>query len=67
MRRIGLEILRDKKQELAALTADNKEQGLDKDLLSALIRCNMQEAGTAKMDDEEVLAQIATFIVAGEC
>lgn len=65
MRRIGTEIVREKKGELESLKAGDKEQLLDKDILSALIRANMRETGSASLDDEEVVAQIATFLVAG--
>lgn len=66
MRRIGLAIVQDKKQVLAAVHGDEKNRTVEKDLLTALIRSNMQETGARRMDDEEVLAQIATFIIAGE-
>lgn len=65
MRRIGTEIVEGKKKELASSLNGEKDQLLDKDILSALLRCNMRETGAARMDDDEVLAQIATFIVAG--
>jgi len=68
MNRIGTEIVQAKKADMAlADSLGEKEHLLEKDLLSGLLRSNtMQENDLGKMDDEEVLAQIATFIIAGE-
>lgn len=59
MRRIGLELIREKKAELELLAqqGEDKDQLLGKDILSVLIKSNMQESTSGKLDDETVLAQ----------
>ncbi|KZT61473.1 cytochrome P450 [Calocera cornea HHB12733] len=74
--RIGMELVRAKKaavQQEMRLSSSKAEEGVEKskivgrDLLSALIRANMAAdlSPAHRMSDEEVLAQISTFIVAG--
>ena len=65
MGRIGSEIVQEKKKELASSAEKGGDEMLGKDVLSALIKANTQETGVGKMDDNEVLAQIATFMIAG--
>ncbi|KZO98276.1 cytochrome P450 [Calocera viscosa TUFC12733] len=68
--RIGMELVRAKKeavqQEMHTKDVE-KSRIVGRDLLSALIRANMAAdlAPAHRMSDEEVLAQISTFIVAG--
>ncbi|KAK7031142.1 hypothetical protein VNI00_013750 [Paramarasmius palmivorus] len=61
MSRIGHQLLRDAKASQAS------EKGGENDLLSLLVRSNMQEQNTKSggMSDEDVLAQVPTFLVAG--
>ncbi|PPQ79656.1 hypothetical protein CVT26_015782 [Gymnopilus dilepis] len=70
MARIGDQLLRESK---AAILADEKENGKvektafkRRDLLSLLLRANMStDVPPNHMTDEDVLAQVPTFIVAG--
>ncbi|KAJ3008538.1 hypothetical protein NUW54_g3113 [Trametes sanguinea] len=72
MRRIGLQLIHDKK---AAILRElgNKDGSIDKkdlpgrDLLTLLIKANMATdlPENQRLSDEEVLAQIPTFLVAG--
>ncbi|EJU05909.1 cytochrome P450 [Dacryopinax primogenitus] len=74
MTRIGMELVK-RKKEAVRQTLDGKREEKDvvrtqvvgKDLLSALVRANMANDVTSaqKLNDEEVLAQISTFLVAG--
>ncbi|KZO92420.1 cytochrome P450 [Calocera viscosa TUFC12733] len=74
MRRIGLELVRRKKKAVRQ-TLDGKREEKDvgrsqlagKDVLTALVRANMANdvPASQKLDDEEVLAQISTFLLAG--
>ncbi|ESK85957.1 cytochrome p450 [Moniliophthora roreri MCA 2997] len=61
MFRIAGQLLRDAKANQAS------EKATDKDLLSLLIRSNMQEQNekSGGLSDEDVLAQVPTFLVAG--
>ena len=72
MRRIGLQLVREKQ---AAVQAENAsgggtavEKGKDKDLLSLLIKANMDKdiPPEQQLDLEQILNQIPTFMVAGE-
>jgi len=73
MRRIGTKIIEDKKAALVAGVGGGKEAVVeknnvkDRDLLSLLIKANIASdvAESQRMSDEEVLAQISTFIMAG--
>ncbi|KZO98273.1 cytochrome P450 [Calocera viscosa TUFC12733] len=69
-RRVGMELVSAKKLEVQnELHSKNIEKSriVGRDLLSALIRANMADdlAPAHRMSDEEVLAQISTFIAAG--
>ncbi|ESK86852.1 cytochrome p450 [Moniliophthora roreri MCA 2997] len=61
MSRIGGQLLRDAKLN------QESEKGTDRDILSLLVRSNMQEQNekSGGMSDEDVLAQVPTFLVAG--
>ncbi|EKM59826.1 uncharacterized protein PHACADRAFT_206038 [Phanerochaete carnosa HHB-10118-sp] len=72
MRRIGMQLIREKK---AAIMAETLEKGRgierkdvkERDLLTLLIRANMATdiPQDQRLTDDEVLAQVPTFIVAG--
>ncbi|EJU01811.1 cytochrome P450 [Dacryopinax primogenitus] len=70
-RRIGMQLVREKKaavmQEMERKGDVEKSKIVGRDLLSTLIRANMAAdlAPAHRMRDEEVLAQISTFIIAG--
>jgi cytochrome P450 len=71
MRRIGLELIREKQQaihEENALGGTGLKRTKDKDLLSLFIRANMDEDVPIdqKLNIEQILDQIPTFLVAGE-
>lgn len=73
MRKFGIQIVEERKAELVAKIGSGSEvqngigsEVVEKDIISALLRCNLDESSEAKMDDEEVLAQIATFLIAGQ-
>ncbi|KAL0577364.1 hypothetical protein V5O48_004616 [Marasmius crinis-equi] len=61
MARIGQQLLNDSKR--AAYGADEKSTA--RDLLSLLVKSNMNEKGEERMNDKDVLAQVPTFLVAG--
>ncbi|ORY33012.1 putative cytochrome P450 [Naematelia encephala] len=67
--RIGRKLLRDKKDAVRKAHADGLEKGDDigKDLLSILVRANMASdlKPDQRLTDDEVLAQITTFMLAG--
>ncbi|EJU01812.1 cytochrome P450 [Dacryopinax primogenitus] len=69
VKRIGMQLIEEKKaavmQELESKSGEKKIIG--RDLLSALIRANLAADLTPahQMSDEEVLAQITTFLAAG--
>ncbi|KIK57951.1 hypothetical protein GYMLUDRAFT_45751 [Collybiopsis luxurians FD-317 M1] len=66
MDRIGRELLEESKRHLYA-TGEKDENWSARDLLSLLVRSNMSKdiAENQRMTDEDVLAQIPTFLVAG--
>ncbi|KZT57538.1 cytochrome P450 [Calocera cornea HHB12733] len=74
MRRVGLELVR-RKKEAVMRSMDGKREEKDigrhqlagRDLLTALVRANMANdvPASQQLDDEEVLAQISTFLLAG--
>ncbi|KAG8885000.1 hypothetical protein FRB97_002507 [Tulasnella sp. 331] len=64
MARIGMRMIENKKAETEKL-GEIDPGSLGKDLLSVLIRSNMNENPAEKLDDEAVLAVIATFILGG--
>ncbi|KAI8968082.1 cytochrome P450 [Trametes punicea] len=72
MRRIGLQLIEDKKAAIKRELADktgtiDKKHLPGKDLLTLLIKANMATniPDNQRLSDEEVLAQIPTFLVAG--
>ena len=73
MRRIGLQLVREKQQAVQAEKASGGgtvlEKGNDKDLLSLLIKANMDKdiPPEQQLNLEQILNQIPTFMVAGEC
>ncbi|KAF5318137.1 hypothetical protein D9619_012227 [Psilocybe cf. subviscida] len=66
MFRIGAQLLNDSKQT-AAKNEKDKKSWEGRDILSLLVRANMMPgiADSQRLSDEEVLAQIPTFMVAG--
>ncbi|KAF5386546.1 hypothetical protein D9757_005880 [Collybiopsis confluens] len=64
MGRIARELLRDSKASLQS-TGEKDSNWSSRDLLSILVRSNMSGDPSQRMSDEDVLAQIPTFIVAG--
>ncbi|KAI0739392.1 cytochrome P450 [Daedaleopsis nitida] len=72
MRRIGLQLIDDKKAEVTrAATAEasglEKKAMTGRDLLTLLIKANMaiDIPDSQRLSDEEVLSQVVTFLVAG--
>ncbi|KAJ6457098.1 cytochrome P450, partial [Mycena vitilis] len=65
MRRIGLQLLQDSKTEMAE--SGTFEKGRARDLLSLLVRANTSKdiPASQRLSDEDVLAQVPTFLVAG--
>ncbi|PVG01510.1 cytochrome P450 [Serendipita vermifera] len=63
MQAVGLELIAQKKREIAAEIESGKKSGA-KDLLSLLLMSNLDEKGE-KLTDHEVLHQIPTFLLAG--
>ncbi|KAG9010599.1 hypothetical protein FRB95_003451 [Tulasnella sp. JGI-2019a] len=63
MKRVGSQMVSDKKAEAERLGEGSEVPG--KDLLSILIRANMKENGAEKLDDETLLGEISTFLLAG--
>ncbi|KAG9030882.1 hypothetical protein FRB95_003445 [Tulasnella sp. JGI-2019a] len=63
MDRVGLQMITDKKVEVQTLGID--AEALGKDLLSVMLRSNLQENSADRLDDETLRAQIATFLLAG--
>ncbi|KAK6983988.1 cytochrome P450 [Favolaschia claudopus] len=66
MRRIGMGLLEESRRQIKAgnMDVDNRSA---RDLLSLLVRANMDEKLTEeqRLSDEDVLAQVPTFLVAG--
>lgn len=62
MFRIGRQLLQDSKQ---MLSQESDKQAAGRDLLSLLVKSNMDEKDVERMSDEDVLAQVPTFLVAG--
>ncbi|THH29155.1 hypothetical protein EUX98_g5030 [Antrodiella citrinella] len=69
MHRIGMELIREKKAAIQheAISGIEKKDVQGRDLLSLLIRANMATdiPESQRLSDEDVLAQVPTFIVAG--
>jgi cytochrome P450 len=66
MKQIGQQLVNEKRQALQS----SKENGKAKDLLTLLIKANMNEGGEnddRRLSDLEVLGQIPTFLIAGQC
>ncbi|KAJ7042055.1 cytochrome P450 [Mycena alexandri] len=65
MRRIGLQLLRESKSEMAE--NGTFEKGRARDLLTLLVRANTAKdiLIDQRLSDEDVLAQVPTFLVAG--
>ncbi|KAJ6500711.1 cytochrome P450 [Mycena sanguinolenta] len=65
MRRIGLQLLQESKNEMAE--SGTFEKGRARDLLSLLVRANTSKdlPASQQLSDEDVLAQVPTFLVAG--
>jgi cytochrome P450 len=72
MRQIGLQLVREKQQSVLEEKASGGgtflEKGKDKDLLSLLIKANMDKdiPPEQRLTIEQILNQIPTFLVAGE-
>ncbi|KAJ3838895.1 cytochrome P450 [Lentinula raphanica] len=66
MERIGRDLLRQTKEYLAA-TGEKADGWIARDLLSLLVRSNMSKdiPEHQRMTDEDVIAQVPTFLVAG--
>ncbi|KAJ3570544.1 hypothetical protein NP233_g4329 [Leucocoprinus birnbaumii] len=67
MDRIGNQLLRDSKSALAEASGEKDERFRKRDLLSLLLKANMSTdvPENQRMSDEDVLAQVPTFLVAG--
>ncbi|CCM05371.1 uncharacterized protein FIBRA_07587 [Fibroporia radiculosa] len=65
MKRIGMQLVKEKKDEVLKATAAEKLQS--RDLLTLLIKANMDPSipESHRLSDEDVLAQVPTFLVAG--
>ncbi|KAL1716783.1 cytochrome P450 [Schizophyllum commune] len=66
MARIGRQLLAEAKAK--AMAIKQEKDGLrsrPRDLLSLLVRANLAESAKGRMSDEDVLAQVPTFLVAG--
>ncbi|KAG9000292.1 hypothetical protein FRB94_005554 [Tulasnella sp. JGI-2019a] len=63
MRRVGLQMVREKKSQARKLGDVGAELG--KDLLSLMVGANMKENAVERLDDETLLAEISTFFLAG--
>ncbi|KAJ7857550.1 cytochrome P450 [Mycena leptocephala] len=65
MRRIGLQLLQESRNEMAE--SGTFEKGHARDLLSLLVRANTSKdiPASQRLSDEDVLAQVPTFLVAG--
>ncbi|KII91513.1 hypothetical protein PLICRDRAFT_105725 [Plicaturopsis crispa FD-325 SS-3] len=64
MQRIGMQLIVDAKADLVAAEKDGAGAGKNRDLFSLLLRANVSTDGK-RLSDEDVLAQIPTFFVAG--
>ncbi|TBU23441.1 cytochrome P450 [Dichomitus squalens] len=67
MRRIGMELIAEKKGEILHKAAEGKEKPHGRDLLTLLLKANMATdlPENQRLSDEDVLAQVPTFLVAG--
>ncbi|KIK52835.1 hypothetical protein GYMLUDRAFT_233155 [Collybiopsis luxurians FD-317 M1] len=64
MNRIAKELLRDSKEALRA-SGEKASSMESKDLLTLLVKSNMSGEPSQRMSDEDVLAQVPTFLTAG--
>ncbi|OJT11871.1 Cytochrome P450 72A14 [Trametes pubescens] len=73
MRRIGIGLVQEKKAQIAREKSDSKSGGVERkdmqgrDLLTLLLKANMATdiPDSQRLSDEDVLAQVPTFLVAG--
>ncbi|KAG8871037.1 hypothetical protein FRB97_009145 [Tulasnella sp. 331] len=66
MERVGSQMVKEKKFEAEQLGGNIRHVVVGgKDLLSILIRANMQQSAAERLDDKILLAQISTFLLAG--
>ncbi|KAG8983134.1 hypothetical protein FRB90_006289 [Tulasnella sp. 427] len=65
LRKVGQELIDAKRKDLASLPDGGADELLGQDLLNVLLRSNMKETASQMMSDEEVIAQINTFVIAG--
>ncbi|KAI0716494.1 cytochrome P450 [Earliella scabrosa] len=65
MRRIGTELIEQRRAEKDANAIEGDKTALDRDLLSVLIRSNISEVPGQRMSLNEILCQISTFLAAG--
>ncbi|KAH9847044.1 cytochrome P450 [Lenzites betulinus] len=70
MRRIGMQAIADRKAAVRGASADNTEfssSSQSKDLLTLLVKANLGTGGAdgSRLSDEEILAQIPTFLSTG--
>ena len=66
MLRIGAELLQQRKRGEFGLGTE-KDEGSQRDLLTVLVKANQDPdiPESQRMDDDEVIAQVPTFLVAG--
>ncbi|KAG8869104.1 hypothetical protein FRB97_001597, partial [Tulasnella sp. 331] len=62
--RVSLQLIMEKKAEVERLGEESTIGG--KDLLSILIRANLQENAADRLDDETLAAEIGTFLLAAQ-
>ncbi|PIL29246.1 cytochrome P450 [Ganoderma sinense ZZ0214-1] len=67
MRRIGMQLLEEKKAEILREASEGKEKARSRDLLTLLLKSNMATdiPEGQRLSDEDVIAQVPTFLVAG--
>ncbi|KAJ3566102.1 hypothetical protein NP233_g7217 [Leucocoprinus birnbaumii] len=65
MERIGKQLLTESRTALEQVEGEKDERFRKRDLLSLLLKANMSADVHQRMSDEDVLAQVPTFLVAG--
>lgn len=65
MDRIGKDLLNNAKRELLSEKSNESSGKAGKDLLTLLVKSNMNEKEGQQMSDEDVVAQVPTFLIAG--
>ncbi|KAJ3570546.1 hypothetical protein NP233_g4326 [Leucocoprinus birnbaumii] len=65
MERIGKQLLTESRTALEQVDGEKDERFRKRDLLSLLLKANMSADVHQRMSDEDVLAQVPTFLVAG--